>query len=305
MQLSNLRHYVEVMRLGSFAAVARDRAVAPSSISRAISSLEQELGIRLFQRSTRRLQPTEAGIVYFERIEPLVAEMERARDMASDVSEQARGMLRITAPMSFAQLALVPLLPEFMQAYPKVDIDLQMNNAIVDLLAERIDVAIRLGPLSDANYVARRLCPMQYRVCASPVYLERLGTPIFPREIESHDCLLFPMPDYHSRWKFKDQDGNIVDAQARGRCNISNGLSLKVCAVASMGIAIQPLWNVQSELADGTLVELFSDYEVTATDFDIYAWILYPSRNYLPLKTRVFVDFILKRFETDLTSNIN
>lgn len=296
MELSALRTFVEVMRRGSFAAVARDQDVAPSSVSRAIAALEEELGVRLFQRSTRRLEPTEAGRVYFERIETIVDELEHAGHMAVDMSSSPKGSLRITAPQTFGQLHIVPLLPELSATYPELSLELLLTNAIVDLLAERIDVAVRLGPLPDSTLVVSRLCPMIYVVCASPRYLEQHGRPQTPHDVQRHDCLLFPLPGYDSRWRFRKPKGKVIEVPVRGRCVISNGVALRQCAVAGMGLTMLPRWNIEQQLRDGSLVDVFPDYEVTATSYDIAAWLLYPSRDYLPLKVRVFVDFLKRKF---------
>ena len=296
MEVATLRAFVEVMRRGSFAAVARDRGVAASSVSRAIAALEDELGIRLFQRSTRRLAPTEAGSLYFERIEPIVVELERARLMAADMGDRPTGTLRVTAPVSFAQLNLVPLMPELGERYPDLILELLLTDRQVDLVAERIDVALRLGRLSDSALVARRLCPMVSVVCASPGYLSRRGRPRAPGDLPDHDCLLFPMPGWSTRWRFRDSQGRISEAPVNARLTISNALALGQCALAGMGLSLLPRWIIGRELYDGSLVDVFPDHEVTATDFDTAAWLLYPSRSYLPLKVRAFVDFLEQTF---------
>lgn len=160
------------MRQGSFAAVARDRNLDPSSVSRAIASLEAERGIRLFQRTNRQLSPTEAGTTYFERIEPLVEEMQQAIDVAADVSGQPKGKLRVTASVSFGLKCIVPLLPNFDALYPDLTVDLLLTDSVVDLFAERIDVAVRLGLLADSTLIAQQLMRTYYSVCASPGYLK-------------------------------------------------------------------------------------------------------------------------------------
>lgn len=299
MDLSGLRAFVEVMRRGSFAAVARDRGVAASSISRAIAALEDELGIRLFHRSTRRLAPTEAGALYFARVEPLLEELEHARLIVGDIGEQPRGTLRMTAPVSFAQVNLVPLLPELAATYPALDLELLLSDRHSDLVAERIDLAIRLGRLADSNLVARQLCPMVSLVCASPDYLAQHGHPETPAALADHDCLVFPMAGWNSRWLFRPRGRNGVDVlevPVRGRHTISNALALARCAMAGMGLCLLPRWIIGRQLHDGSLIDVFPDHEVSATDFDTAAWLLYPSRAYLPLKVRAVVDFLIARF---------
>lgn len=300
MDVGALRTFVDVMRRGSFAAVARDRGVDPSSVSRAIASLEDELGLRLFQRTTRRLSPTEAGSVYFDRVEPIVEELERARLTAVDVGERPKGTLRIAAPTSFAELNLVPLLPEIAAAFPELSFDLVLTDAALDLLDERIDVALRLDPLPDTGVVASQLTPMTARVCASPAYVSRCGKPETPDQLKNHNCLQLVMPGFADVWRFQDAAGRTTGVPVTGNLRTSNAVALKQCALAGMGVVLQARWIVGRELRRGKLIDLFPDYEVTSAEVDAPAiWLLYPSRTYLPLKVRVFVDFLREKFRQD------
>jgi DNA-binding transcriptional LysR family regulator len=292
MDISVLQLFVEVFRQGSFAAVARDRNLDPSSVSRAIAGLEEELGIRLFQRTTRQLSPTEAGMTYFERVESLVEELQQATAIATDVSSQPTGKLRVTASVSFGLKCIVPLLPEFTQLYPDLTIDLLLADAIVDLFAERIDVAIRLGHLPDSTLIAQQLMPTHYSVCASPDYLKRSEQLKKPIDLPQHNCLLFPLAGFRSRWIFKDQKGELSEVPVFGRTLISSAIALQHCAIAGMGVALLPNWLIDEDLQAGRLINVFSDYEVTARDFSTAAWLVYPSRTYVPLKVRVFIDFL-------------
>jgi DNA-binding transcriptional LysR family regulator len=292
MDISILQMFVDVVKQGSFASVARDRNVDPSSVSRAIASLEEELGIRLFQRTTRQLSPTEAGTTYFERIEPLVEEMQQAINVAADVSGQPKGKLRVTASVSFGLKCIVPLLPQFEALYPDLTIDLLLTDTVVDLFADRIDVAVRLGLLVNSTLIAQQLTKTHYCVCASPEYLKRCGKPEKPIEIDHHPCLLFPLAGFRSRWIFKDRNGNLSEVPVSGRTLISSAIALQQCAIAGMGLALLPNWLIEEDLRVGTLVNVFADYAVTATDFNTAAWLVYPSRAYVPLKVRVFIDFL-------------
>ena len=292
MDVAVLRLFVEVVRQGSFAAVARDRNIDPSSVSRAIAGLEEELGIRLFQRTTRQLSPTEAGMTYFERIEPLVEEIQQATDIATDISGQPKGTLRVTASTSFGLKCIVPLLPEFQRLYPDLTVDLLLTDAVVDLFAERIDMAVRLGLLADSTLIAQQLMRTHYSVCASPGYLNRSPPLQHPTDLTHHNCLLFPLADFRSRWIFKDQKGELSEISISGRTVISSGIALQQCAIAGMGLALLPNWLIDEDLRAGSLINVFPDYDVTATDFSTAAWLVYPSRAYVPLKVRVFIDFL-------------
>ncbi|GAB4473801.1 MAG: LysR family transcriptional regulator [Elainellaceae cyanobacterium] len=295
MELSVLQLFVDVVKQGSFAAVARERNLDPSSVSRAIAGLEAELGIRLLQRTTRQLSPTEAGMAYFQRIEPLVEEMQQAIDMAADMAGQPKGTLRITASVSFGLKCVVPLLPDFRSKYPDLTIDLLLTDTNVDLFTERIDLAIRLGLLADSTLIAQRLMQTRYFVCASPQYLNQWGHPTNPADIEQHNCLLFPLAGFRSRWRFKHRDQEETEVCVQGYTIISNAIALQHCAIAGMGLALLPNWLIADDLQDGRLINVFPSYEVTATEFDTAAWLVYPSRSYVPLKVLVFIDF-LKQF---------
>jgi DNA-binding transcriptional LysR family regulator len=299
MDVSVLQLFVDVMRQGSFAAVARDRDLDPSSVSRAIASLEAELGVRLFQRTTRQLSPTETGTNYFERIEPLVEEIQQATDVAADVSGQLRGKLRVTASVSFGLKCIVPLLPQFNALYPDLTVDLLLTDAVVDLLTERVDIAIRLGLLADSTLIAQRLMRTHYLVCASPSYLERSGQLEQPIDVEHHNCLLFPLAGFRSRWIFKDKNGDTSEVSVSGRTMISSAIALQQCAIAGMGLALLPHWLIDEDLHSDSLVNVFPDYAVTATDFSTAAWLVYPSRTYVPLKVRVFIDFLKQSISSE------
>lgn len=295
MQTDDIRVFVEVVKRGSFAAVARDREVDPSAISRSVAALEGELGVRLLQRTTRRMSPTEAGMQYFDRVEPLLDELERAHVQAAESNRKPKGVVRLAAPVSFALLNIVPLLPEWAARYPEVSLDLKLTDAALDLVTERIDVAIRLGPIEPSGLVATRLAAMRSRVCASPAYVERAGRPRRPADLASHECLLLDMPGFGSRWRFRNARGGC-EVEVSGRVRSSNAMALKECALAGMGVILQAEWIVGRELREGSLIDLFPRHEVTAAEFaDPAMWILFPSREYLPLKVRMAVDFLKEK----------
>ncbi|MEM9490510.1 MAG: LysR family transcriptional regulator [Myxococcota bacterium] len=301
MDLTALRIFVAVMREGSFAAVARSQNLTPSSVSRTISGLERELGLRLFQRTTRRLSATAAGSVYFAQIEPIVDELERARLMAADVDIQPRGRLRVTAAVTFSQFNLVPLLPEFSATYPELDVDLVLSDTVIDLIGERIDVAVRLGQLADSSLIARRLCSMVLVVCASRDYVDRCGRPATPADLVEHNCMILPVAGYEQCWRFRRRlpdggHGEEFEVAVRGRCRISNLLALGQCALSGMGVALLPRWVVGRELHEGALIDLFPDHDVAGNRFDPGIWLMYPSRSYLPRKVQVFADFVQRAF---------
>ncbi len=295
MDLDNLYLFIEVVQQGSFAKVARIRNIDPSSVSRAIAKLETELGIRLFQRSTRKLEATELGAIYFQRIAPLIDELESARRIAVEIHQQPQGTLRVTADLTFAQQKIVPLLPKLAKIYPSLSIELIMTDAYLDLIAERIDVAIRLGNLQDSSYMAKHLRKTSFYICASPDYLSKHGQPKIPQNIESHNCLLFPRARYSLDWLFRDGTGKVTEIKIKGKYLLTNSLAIRQCAISGMGLALLPDWLVDRDLKSGNLARLFAEYDVTATDFESSIWLLYPSRAYIPAKTQVFIEYVLDK----------
>jgi DNA-binding transcriptional LysR family regulator len=296
MDTEALRAFVDVVRRGSFAAVARDRDVDPSSVSRTIATLEESLGVRLFNRTTRRLSPTEAALAYFDRVEPIIDELERASLVAADSGDTPRGVLRVTAPVTFAQINLVPLLPELSARYPELSFELLLADSFLDLIEDRIDVAVRVGRLAESMNVAQRLCDLVYVACASPAYLARRGRPKRPQELEKHECLRYPVAGYGAKWRFRCAE-TVIEVPVKGRVVIANFAALRYCAVHGMGVVLAPRWSVIDELRDGTLVDLFPGVAGAVSEFDTAAWAIYPSRSYLPRKVRAFVDFLKEKFE--------
>ena len=295
MDLEGLRIFVEVVRRGSFAAVARDRNIDPSSISRAVASLEEDLGTRLFQRSTRRMGLTEAGNIYFGRVEALVDELDHARDETLAVSASPVGTLRLTASVAFGNQCLLPLLPSFRSLYPALKLELLLTDTNLDLLSERVDLAIRLGASLDSSLVGVKLVNTRYHVCVSPAYLAQ-GKPLrVPEDLSAHPCLLFTLPEFRSRWLFRDQAGAVRSVSINGDVVISNALALRTCALSGLGPALLADWLIGEDIAQGRLIDPFPDYSVTVTDFDTAAWLLYPSRTFLPNKVRVMIDFLKQK----------
>lgn len=293
MDTVGLRILVDVARRGSFSVVARDRAIDPSSVSRAVAAIEAELGTRLFQRTTRTLALTEAGELYLARVAPLVEELERARDDLVSARTDPAGAIRLTASVAFGQIRVVPLLAAFGAAFPRLELELILSDANLDLVADRIDLAIRLAPSYRADVIGVKLVPTRYRVMASPSYIEREGWPGTPEALSDQESLRFNLPDYRTRWLFR-RGANVTEVPIGGRIVISNALALRSAALAGLGPALLGDWLVHDDVAAGRLVDLFPDFEVAATTFDTAAWLLYPSKEHLPRKVRAVIDFLRK-----------
>lgn len=289
--------FVTVAQSGSFAAAARKLDLDPSSVSRTIASLEEQMGLRLFQRTTRQLVLTEAGEIYLARIAPLLDELEHALDEARKVSTGPGGTLRMTSTVSFGQICLLPLLPEFKANYPDIKLELILNDAVLDLIAEGIDLACRLTKETHTELISTRLLNTRFHVCISPEYYKTMPAIQTPHDLENHNCLVFNLPQYRSRWIFKDKQNVIQIVPIKSNLSITSALALRECALAGMGPVLLADWLIKKDIAEGRLFTVLNDYEVSAENFDTGAWLLYPSRQYLPNKTRVMIDFLKEKFQ--------
>jgi DNA-binding transcriptional LysR family regulator len=294
MNLEDLETLLCTIRTRSFAAAARELRVDPSSVSRSVASLEAELGVRLFQRSTRRIELTEAGALFAQRLDPLLEELRQAREAAVDVTGEPRGTLRVSVSNSFGLHRIVPLLPAFRRDHPALTLELLLTDTIVDLVAERVDIAVRSGALHDSSLIALPLLRTRYRVVASPAWVRASAGRIrAPLDLERCDCLSFALPGFRDRWMFgADERGPKTAVAVKPRVLVTNGLALRECVLAGMGAAPLPDWLIDDDVAAGRLSDLFPDYHVSFVDAPTAIWLVYPSRSYVPAKVRAFIDFI-------------
>ncbi len=292
MKLSDLELFLEIARAGSFAKAASQRGVDPSSISRQIAGLESKLGFRLFERTTRRLALTEAGLMAKSRISAPLEEIRQVISEAGDVLNIPKGLLRVTASVAFGERWLAPRILEFQARFPEIRLDLVLTDRNMDLVAENVDIAIRLGEQMVGSYVVSRLMKTRYRVVASPKYLDRHGSPAMPSELKHHNCLCFSLPQYGPVWRFRDTAHQQSEVSVSGTATMTNALAIRRAALEGIGIALLGNWTIDEDIEQGALVNLFPDMAASATGFDTAAWILYPSKDYVPAKTRAFVDFM-------------
>jgi DNA-binding transcriptional LysR family regulator len=283
-----------VARMGSFAAAARETGVDPSSVSRQVAALEEALGLRIFERTTRRIDLTEAGRVYVDRVAAALEAMDEAADAARDVMRTPSGLLRVTTSVAFGERWLVPRLAPFCAAHPQIDLDLILSDGVSDLAGEGIDVALRLGPRPETgSMVAAKLFDTAYRVVAAPDYVARVGAPQTPQDLAQHDGLLFRLPAFRSAWTFRvGATGPSLEALPRPRMTFSNALGLRRAALAGLGVALLADWTIAEDLRAGRLIDLFPDHQVSAGQFDSAAWVIYLSRAYVPARMRVFIDHL-------------
>jgi DNA-binding transcriptional LysR family regulator len=295
MDAKHARLLIDIAHRGSFAEVARERGIDPSWVSRMIASTEAELGFRLFQRTTRRVVLTEAGELYLRRVEVIANEFDQALDEALAVSRGPVGVLRMTTTVAFGEKVIVPLLPRFREVFPAVELDIILSDINLDLVADRIDLAVRLGAGVTGDLVVSKLMNTRYFVCVSPEYLHREDRPVTPEELAARDCLLFSLPGFRSRWTFRNAAGVLTEVPVKGGIIVSGALALRTLALVGAGPALLADWLVGEDIVAGRLVDLFPDHRVTATTFETAVWLLYPSRSFLPQKVRAMIDFLRSR----------
>ena len=304
--LAGMRFFVQVVRAGNFSAAGRQLDLAPSSISRQINSLEDELDVRLFHRSTRKLHLTEAGELYYDYASRILAEVDEANRAVTDLEATPRGTLRINSPVVFGRVHVAPAILAFLERYPEIQIHFDTTDQVVDLIEDGVDVAVRIGELKDSSLIARRLAPMRRVICGSPAYLKRHGVPQHPEELAQHDCLTFR---FHvasnlwrpgaNLWRLKGSEG-VTEVAVSGRLQANSADALTTAACAGLGLVLVPGWLVGEHIRQGRLQVVLGDYQVSPTsiDPDAYAiWAVYPSKRHLSPKVRAFVDFLAARFQ--------
>jgi DNA-binding transcriptional LysR family regulator len=286
---------IDVIRTGSFSAAARERHLTTSTVSRIIASLETKLDTRLLQRSTRRLKPTDAALLLIEKVEPHLAGLRRAQEELIGIADKASGTLRITASTSFGIHRLSPLLTEFSRLHPALTLELHLTDAIVDLVAQRYDVALRHGALKDSSLVAQRLLKPRYFLCASPSYLRAQGKLRDIDDIAKHRCLVFSQSKANPTWLFKRRRGPVERVKIKAAISVNSGLALRQCVLDGAGIALLSDWLIGDDLASGRLVDLFPTIAVSPTSFQSAICAVYPSRQQVPRKVTAFIEFLRKR----------
>ncbi|MEL6919423.1 MAG: LysR family transcriptional regulator [Pseudomonadota bacterium] len=292
MDLKDLQVVISVAQLGSFAAAARARFVDPSVVSRIVSSVEGELGVRLFHRTTRTLNVTSAGLRYIQRIEPLIADMALAADDLTTETETVRGKVRMSAPVSIGRALVVPRLNALRNAHPELSLECVFSDQVTDLVSEGLDLAIRMAPSVSGDLVCTKLRQTRYRVVASRDWVQAKDLITLPEDLTQHDCVLFSLPGFSERWMFRDRDNKIQEVPVSGTFSFSNGDSVVDAMLSGLGPALLTDVLIEKHLAEGRCLDLFPYHQVAATAFDTAAWIVFPSRHYLPRKTRAVIDFL-------------
>lgn len=287
-KFEDIRTFVAVVQGQGFNAAADRLGLVKSAVSRRIRDLEDRLGTRLIDRTTRKINLTESGGEFYERGLRLLADLEEAENLASTGSQEATGRLRIAAPVSLTMHCLAPVLCEFMALHPKLQIDVETNDRMVDIVSEGFDLAVRVSRLKDSSLIARRITTIRHVCCASPRYLDQHGRPETPSDLRDHAGVAYSNVDPRHYWMFKDNES----VEARGRLAISNGDAVREAAIAGAGIVMLPTFIAHQAIARGEL-------EMILTPFlrsPIGMYVVHPSSRNVSAKVRLFIDFLVSRF---------
>jgi DNA-binding transcriptional LysR family regulator len=287
-KLSGMAVFARVVEAKGFSAAAAQLGLSKSAVSKQVSRLEDRLGARLLNRTTRTLALTEVGRIFYEHCARMLAEAEEAEQAVLSLHAAPRGLLRINVPMSFGVMHIAPALPLFLARYPEMAIEMDMTDRFVDLVEDGYDLAVRIASLPESSLIARRLAPNRAVVCAAPDYLARHGEPRRPADLAAHNCLLYTNTPLYDQWRFDGPEGKVAVAVA-GSLRANNGEALLQAALAGVGITRAPTFMASSHLCAGRLRAVLTDYRPVA-ESAIYA--VYPHRRHLTPKVRAFVEFL-------------
>lgn len=293
--LDGIKTVISVVETGSFTAASERLGMSKALVSKYIGEVENNLGVRLFNRSTRRLSLTEAGKYYYERSLPLLEEYAELVDNVTREQSNPRGLLRISCPVTFGEMKLSALLPKFMQRYPDISVDMQLSDKMIDMLEAGIDVVIRIGGVDDSNLVAKQINSFPLILCASPAYIAAHGAPKNTQDIRQHDCIIDSNFRIGRQWPLISPAGKTDSIEVNSRISTNSPRAVKEIALAGGGIGMIPRFIVEQALKDGRLQEILPGY--SSLEFGLFA--IFPHRRYLSKKVRCFIDFLAEEFSAD------
>jgi DNA-binding transcriptional LysR family regulator len=283
--ITDLDIFARVARTGNMSAAGREMGLSPAVVSKRVSLLEEELGARLFQRTTRQLTLTETGEGYYKRVLDILNLVEEAEDFVNRRNDKPRGVLKVTAPTTFSRKHLAPHLAEFLAKFPEIELDFHLTDDFVDIISRGFDLAIRIGELQDSSLVQKKLAADHRVICASPAYLERAGMPMTLADLDVHNCLMAGAQEF---WRLTGPDG---EHQFRPKGNIRSNSAefIREAMVAGLGLGLRSLWDIHDELRDGTLKVVLPQYQ-GVDSVAIYA--VYPCRDFMPAKVIALIDHL-------------
>ncbi|GGI75651.1 LysR family transcriptional regulator [Shewanella hanedai] len=290
-QLENMQIFIKVVETGGITKAAEQLNLAKSAVSKRLSEIEQQLSVKLINRTTRKSSLTEAGNIYYQKCKLLLEEVDELNCQLSSVQQSLKGTLKLTVPLSFGVMHLVNAFELFAQQHPNLQMDIDFSDRNVDLVEEGFDLAIRIGHLTDSSMRARAFAPISHLICASPSYLEQHGKPETPEQLKSHKLLKYsrlPLAGI----ELIDKQQQRISVPMESHCTANNGDFLKAMAVSGHGISFLPRFIVWQELANGSLETIMPDYKIPP----MKAYVVYPQNRYLPKKVRMLIDFLSQHF---------
>jgi DNA-binding transcriptional LysR family regulator len=290
-RFQEMKVFAAVVEAGSFTGGAQALDMSKAAVSRYVGELEERLGLRLLNRTTRKLSPTGEGEIFYARCRELLDNLDEAEAEITSRSGEAAGLLKVNVPVTFGLMHLAQLWPAFLARHPKLAIDITLSDRVADLVEEGYDIAVRIGQLSASSLIARRLASTRMVLCASPAYLERRGAPAHPADLLQHDVISYSLFASGENWSFTGPDGE-VSVKVAPRVRTNSGDTCRAAALQHQGIILQPTFIVGADLAQGTLVEIMPGYR--AVELGIHA--VYPSRKFVSPKVRLLIDFLVEAF---------
>ncbi|MGF0537158.1 LysR family transcriptional regulator [Agrobacterium sp. ES01] len=287
--LGDLEVFAQVIATGSMSTAARELGLSPAVVSKRIKRLEERLGTRLLQRTTRQISLTEAGQGFHERVIAVLAGLEDAEAFAAGRSSEVRGTLKVSAPTSFGRMHVAPHLKAFMERHPELTIHLVLSDEFTDIVGGGFDLAIRIGELTDSSLVARKLASVRRVLCAAPDYIASYGEPANLDDLQRHICL---PPHNFDLWRLEGPDG-AVSFRPEGRLITNSSEVIREAVIEGLGIALRSTWDIGPELKDGRLRQVLPAYE-SSKNVSVSA--IYPSRQFLPAKVRLFIDYLTELY---------
>ena len=293
-KFKQLETFVAVAALGSLTAAARVEGIAPAMIGRRMNDLEARLGVKLMNRTTRRLSLTEEGSALLEEAQRILRDLTETEARVSQGRVRPEGLLRISAPAGFGRRHVAPAIPEFARQYPEVMVTLDLSDRLVDLVEERYDCAIRIGDLDDSQYIGTRLADNQRVIVAAPNYLKQHGRPMTPDDLSRHNCLSFGQQGNQAKGWLLKQSGKVRPFRVKGSLSCSDGSVLHQWTLAGLGLSWRSLWEVREDIEQGKLITVLDSFAAPANG--IYA--IRPERKHVPLRVRLFVEHLKQRYQS-------
>ena len=290
--ITDLEIFARVARTGNMSAAGREMGLSPAVVSKRVSLLEEQLGARLFQRTTRQLTLTETGKGYFERVVDILNLVEEAGEFVTRRNAKARGLLKVTAPTSFARLHIAPHMSDFLTRYPDIELDFHLTDDFVDIISRGYDVAIRIGELEDSSLVQKKLASDKRVIVAAQSYLDRVGTPETLADLDLHNCLSAGAQEF---WRVQGPDGQH-QLRVKGSLRSNSAEFVREAVLRGVGLGLRSVWDVGTEIRNGTLKIVLPEYRGVDSSA-IYA--LFPCRDFLPTKVNAFIEFLGETYSAE------